>query len=98
MDLINRQAAIDAIEAKEANEFGNYLEYNVAFNDGLRSAVYAIEDLPSAERKGKWIEDDDPTVKGHCSVCGWESHYYEDDVVGMPYCPNCGADMRGEEK
>ena len=53
---------------------------------------------PSAERKGKWIEDDDATVRGHCSSCGWESHYYEDDVIGMPFCPNCGASMvRGEE-
>lgn len=51
-----------------------------------------------AQRKGKWIEDDDPTVKGHCSVCGWESHYYEDDVIGMPFCPNCGARMEGEEE
>ena len=49
-NLISRRDAIDAIEAKEANEFGNYREYNIAFNDGLRSAVYALEDLPSAEK------------------------------------------------
>ena len=57
-DLINRQAAIDAIEVKEVNEFGNHVEYNVAFNDGLRSAVFTLEELPSAElerKTGKWI-------------------------------------------
>lgn len=52
------------------------------------------KDCPLVEEKtGKWVEDDDATVKGHCSVCGWESHYYEDDVVGMPFCPNCGTRM-----
>jgi hypothetical protein len=44
---------------------------------------------------GHWIinEDEENTVHGHCSVCGWEAHYYEDDIIGMPYCPNCGAKM-----
>ena len=42
---------------------------------------------------GKWIEDDDEIISGHCSVCGWNAILYETDVVGMPYCPNCGARM-----
>ena len=50
-------------------------------------------------KKGKWIEVDDAynRIRGRCSACGWEAHMYEDDVVGMWFCPNCGADMRGEE-
>lgn len=50
--------------------------------------------LNSEEQKtGKWIEVDDfyNRIRGRCSECGWESHMYEDDVVGMDYCPNCGA-------
>lgn len=52
------------------------------------------------ERKtGRW-EDINKNyycrISGRCSACGWEAHLYEDDVVGMPYCPNCGAKM--EEK
>ena len=50
-DLISRQKAIDVIETKKVNEFGNYREYNVAFNDGLRAAVIVLEDLPSAQPK-----------------------------------------------
>ena len=48
---------------------------------------------------GYWIDVDDKynRISGKCSVCGWEAHMYEDDVVGMDYCPNCGADMRGEQ-
>ena len=45
---------------------------------------------------GVWIRyEDDPLLSGKCSVCGWEAHLYEDDVVGMPYCPNCGHKMKG---
>ena len=100
-DLISRQMAIDAIEAKEANEFGNYMDYNVAFNDGLRSAVFALEELPSAQKKGEWIYDpndyDDNTWE--CSVCKepWTLIEGTPPDNNMNYCPNCGADMRGEE-
>ena len=45
------------------------------------------------QKVGKWIVMDDDRISGRCSVCGWEAHMYEDDVVGMDYCPNCGAKM-----
>lgn len=61
-----------------------------------------IDAMPTIEERktGKWIEVDDAynRIRGRCSVCGWEAHMYEDDVVGMNFCPNCGADMRGEEE
>lgn len=53
-----------------------------------------VEVQPTIEerKKGKWI-------RGKCDQCGahapfWPmaSTYYESD-----YCPNCGADMRGDE-
>lgn len=83
-DYISRQAAIDGMFAEMPG---------LTFDGVLR----VLRNLPYADvvpvKHGKWIEDDHPTVIGHCSVCGWESHYYEDDVVGMDYCPNCGARM-----
>ena len=42
-------------------------------------------------RTGIWIPVDSETVNGRCSVCGYESHLYENDVYGEHYCPNCGA-------
>ena len=104
-DLINRQDAIDVIEAKKANEYGDYMVYNVAFNDGLRSAVSAIEELPSAQKKGEWIKIDkyDKESNVQCSVC-LEEFDYIDGVCylchgyELPlFCPNCGADMQGDE-
>ena len=61
--------------------------------------LQAIQEQPTIEperKKGKWIAVDDyfNRISGRCSACGWEAHMYEDDVVGMNYCPNCGADMR----
>ena len=47
--------------------------------------------------QGEWIEVDDISISCRCSVCGWEAHLYEDDVYGMPYCPNCGARMKGAD-
>lgn len=52
----------------------------------------------SEERpQGEWIEVEDTETKinGYCSNCGWESKLYEEDILGMPFCPNCGAKMKG---
>ena len=68
------------------------------------TGVWAIiDEQPTADVrenvKGKWIVVDDAynRISGKCSACGWKAHLYEDDVVGMPYCPNCGANMEETE-
>lgn len=63
----------------------------------------AIDKAPTIEpqrMRGKWVEVNDyyNRISGKCSVCGWESHMYEDDVVGMNFCPNCGCQMNGDEE
>jgi rubrerythrin len=71
---------------------------------GVETAIRYVETIPSVtpERKrGKWIEEDDgwDGVFWRCSECN-ESFYLVD---GTPvdneyhFCPNCGADMRGEQ-
>lgn len=66
--------------------------------------IHLVRDIaPSAQperKRGHWIEVNDSynRISGRCSVCGWESHMYEDDVVGMNYCPNCGAKMDGKDE
>ena len=48
-------------------------------------------DVPERE-KGEWIENDD---YDECSVC----HITKSNLIKgkFNFCPNCGADMRGEE-
>lgn len=56
--------------------------------------LYEYEEFENTD--GYWIEyNEHPRLRGKCSLCGWEAHLYEDDVLGMPYCPNCGHKMRG---
>jgi len=78
-DLIYKQDAIDTINALHEKP-----------NAWLDSAVDAVMILPSAERKGRWIRNDNGTYS--CSVCqSWipeEQHYY------ARYCIYCGAKMR----
>ena len=72
----------DAIEAVENNSYGM----------GSRASVKAIKALPSAEAvQGEWTNVGVLTVR--CSNCKSEFH----ELEAMNFCPNCGADMRGED-
>lgn len=74
-------------------------DYENSIYDGV-FIIKTIEEAPTIEPRprGKWIEVNDAydRIRGRCSACGWEAHMYEDDVVGMPFCPNCGASMKTE--
>lgn len=89
MDLIERQAAIDALKNQMSDR-------NDLYNIPVRRSIVILEQLPSAqpERKpGHWETYIISMLDGEgcrCSECGFE---------GVPYwafCPNCGADMKGE--
>lgn len=56
-----------------------------------------VEELKTDRPHGEWIGLDE------CSVCGKQAidfiDGYVDGVEYLPnFCPNCGADMRGEEE
>ena len=92
-DTISRKAALDALEWKWAG----------------KAAFDAIKALPSAQperKRGRWemlqMPISPPVYK--CSVCGSHAlqsvtgrlmnRHYEANLTN--YCPNCGADMRGD--
>ena len=62
--------------------------------------MHDILDLPSVQpsrRKGHWIRDCHTRYTDVCSECGFKGHSI--DLVNgtfVNYCPNCGADMRGD--
>lgn len=80
-DCISRDEAIDAL-----------IE---GFKRSLTMAIRAkdmIEQLPSAQperKKGEWTKDN------ACEFCGFKP-WYEGDIHTLSYCPNCGADLRGD--
>ena len=90
-DLIKRKDVIRVVNAYDDTVYA--LQAVQQITDGIAKIIKA---LPSADRpQGEWIEVDDSLISCKCSICGWESHMHEDDVYGMPYCPNCGAKMKG---
>jgi len=93
-DTISRQMAIDVLcKIFPADPVRN--DYTKGITCGAALATEYIKQLPSAqpERKnGKWIDIRCGTVSlWSCSKCG------EIYAENFHYCPNCGADMRGEQ-
>jgi rubrerythrin len=92
-DLISRQQAIDAIHC-DITVTGKQNAELVASTIG--AFVDRIKALPSAQperKKGKWIGK--YPVTSVCSECNYLIH--DSKVKAFAYCPNCGADMRGEQ-
>lgn len=98
-DYISREAANNALrECVRAcpNSFYN----------GIEVARTAIHKLPAADvrevKRGKWVKNEDK-AGWHCSACkevdnyafSWNSDTGEYEFQDN-FCPNCGADMKGE--
>lgn len=88
-DLISRQAAIDAFAKRTGIEWEKLKI--------LEPMLCILENLPSAERHGRWIKK----YRGNylCSVCGaWfrTTDDYGNIINGemdSNYCETCGAKM-----
>lgn len=106
-DLIDRNDAVEAIEfekvymtAYKGNSNGYVSEGNPLkqYNKGLDDAIKAINSLAPAKperKKGYWTEDSDPgqIIGEHYSCSECRACF---STLKSNFCPNCGADMRGE--
>ena len=97
-DLISRQAAIDELSQKYIIiDNPHYIGYNA----GLDEAERAIKALPPVKpKRGKWIDAVIPNDNGDLlvQVCDQCNTFFPLAYTGggHHFCPNCGADMRGE--
>ena len=96
MDLISRQAAIEALEEPRKVPDTWTDEYAVGERTQWEKDVKALNSLPSAERRGRWeniirnkYDDDEAT----CSLCGRTFMSGYSDPSQWDYCQNCGAQM-----
>lgn len=93
---MNENEQINEI-AKDLFEYGiEYDPYIIGYEGDIAKHLYS-KGYRKVER-GEWIEDsliDDAVI---CSLCGYTDHRYDYDLDrwGSKFCPNCGADMRGE--
>lgn len=90
-DYIDREALPEEVSADGMSD--NALIFAAGYNTCLNE----IKSLPAADVRpvvrGKWIR---PTrvpdsMLDECSVCGFDTGAYT-----FNFCPNCGADMRGD--
>ena len=110
-DTISRQAAIREYQ-KVCNEIKcGECPFLIKVNTEKGSHLITdcklevfLHSLPSAERRGRWIEEYSANhFQAKCSACGESTLYgitydLEGNAYYMNYCPNCGARMDGEEK
>ncbi len=82
-DTISRQ---DAINALDSINCCGWVEDSWAKVSGI------IEHVPSAQRTGRWIWDDEGY---HCSECFYHAYGNTSEVMlgDFKFCPNCGAEM-----
>lgn len=99
-DYISREAALEVLKTDNYIMAGGDKAYLVYMP--YRDMVRHLQNLPAADVApvvhGRWVHPDPnkrPTISGICSICRWEAHFFEDDIVGEPYCPHCGATMDG---
>ena len=98
-DNISRRATLEAIQ-RHFNPTGEEMPTEVAAV--LVGVGVVISTQPSTDRKGHWIAEASDKILGQlnwsCSECG---EGFALDIgkcpsdIGMNYCTNCGADMRG---
>lgn len=84
---MTREETIENI--KSLKQFVVGREWNAALN-------MAVKALKEPERKkGQWVDGE-----SKCPVCGEDKFKNLDTDIWAdwkpPFCPNCGADMRGE--
>lgn len=76
---------------------------HITAEEGIEKIRSYLQRMKKPERKrGKWIREnivltsDPPQYQWHCSECGRLVRWFSAEIL-TDFCPNCGADMRGEK-
>lgn len=92
-EYIDRQAVLDELD----EDIEEFVERDYA----LKTAKKYIKKIPPADvrpvLRGRWIPKnaDGSWRVDACSACKKNTHYLR-YASAYDFCPNCGADMRGE--
>lgn len=99
-DTISRQAAISIpLMPKEHRKYQT-MNLDDAYDEGWGDYQACIAIIPSAERRGRWINGNEgnwnAVIAPKCSICGETFYEMNVNINGeytYNYCPNCGARM-----
>ena len=99
IDADEVQKIIDHIRTKYVDTYNRRNKVNQFFWDTIRYIEKKVRSIPTVEARpvvhGEWEEYPSPLHR-RCSVCKMEYDKLTNQFKGN-YCPNCGADMRGEK-
>ena len=82
--------------SKWKKEFREYVDSLDIARDDWKGIIEYIDELPSAEPErptGEWIHQS-KFSRVECDQCG---KVFRNTFAPKNFCPNCGADMRGEQ-
>lgn len=87
-------------QESEELDVGDWIQHRIFVQNMSDIDRQVILDLPSTQREGKWMFSPDH-AEGICTSCHYKIYGrpYQNTYLIVPfnYCPNCGAEMKGEE-
>lgn len=99
-DLIDRQAIFKKVEKiRQGLQMMDDTRRASLIMNGMYLCEKEVRNLPSAQperKKGRWIKNSTHINCSVCKHCSW-SLTFEDTVRRFNFCPNCGAEMKGEQ-
>lgn len=97
-DCIDRQTIIKLLTSRAETLRGLYGDLGGAAS-GVRKLVQTLPSVEPEQKKGYWV----PVTNGRggfeCDQChNYAPSYQNGNEYLSYYCPNCGAEMRGEHE
>ena len=89
---------INEMEEPNAHYYGRNLKMHEAFADCFAIAKHLYSKDYRKQREGEWIDQYQGKYVNQlykCSICGDTAFHDDKRWFLTPYCPNCGAKMKG---
>ena len=88
-DTVSREDAIEAVRSLQTYKLDERDDMLLVDLADVQTELMMMPPAEPERKTGHWIEH---YGDSKCSECGYELKIYDTN-----YCPNCGADMRGEQ-